>query len=287
MIDIRQSIQYANYLRSEGWIVERIKDTNYFIRKFPLIGSVLKIQRPGTVDFETIDGLAQKHRSFQIIIEPNQGADLELLASNGFRLSKNPYLPSKTLQIDLSQNEKGIFNRFEKDARRAIRQGRGQVIKTYSTETEIKKWRDAWKNSVKFDRYVPALKQLMNLRKSFPLNNSLILASHNISSRIIGGALFTASSHGKSNRASYYWYGFTNKEGRSSLSQYSLLHQGILWAKRMGCKVFDFEGIYDERFPNKSWLGFTHFKKSFGGHEVLYPGCYIKFRLPMLLNNLV
>lgn len=52
-----------------------------------------------------------------------------------------------------------------------------------------------------------------------------------------------------------------------------------MWAKKRGCKIFDFEGIYDERFPNKSWLGFTHFKKSFGGYEVSYPGTYTKTRL--------
>lgn len=281
MIDIRQSVQYANYLKSEGWIVERIKNTNYFIKKLPLVGSILKIQRPEKINFETIDNLARKYRSFQIIIEPNQGIDLELLASNGFRLSKNPYLPSKTLQIDLSQDEKAIFNHFEKDARRAIKRGEILTIEDCSSPAGVKKWREAWKNSVKLDRYVPALNQLMNLHKSFPPDSSLFLASHNIFGRIIGGVLFTVSSHERSNYITYYWYGFTNKEGRSSLSQYSLLHQGILWAKKMGCKVFDFEGIYDSRFPNKSWLGFSHFKGSFGGKEVLYPGCYTKFRFPI------
>jgi lipid II:glycine glycyltransferase (peptidoglycan interpeptide bridge formation enzyme) len=99
-----------------------------------------------------------------------------------------------------------------------------------------------------------------------------------MSGRIIGGVLFTRSLHD----FAYYWYGFTNDEGRTSLSQYTLLFQGILWAKKQGCKVFDFEGVYDPRFPNKSWLGFSHFKKSFGGYEVIYPGCYTKFRLPHL-----
>jgi len=51
-------------------------------------------------------------------------------------------------------------------------------------------------------------------------------------------------------------------------------------AKKMGCKIFDFEGIYDDRFPLKSWLGFSRFKKSFGGLEVEYPGAYSKFLLP-------
>jgi hypothetical protein len=281
MIDIRQSVQYANYLEREGWIVERIDGINYFIRKFSIFGSILKLQRPEKVNFDTIDKLCRKYRVFQIILEPNNELQTKSLASNGFKLSKSPYLPSKTLQIDLTQSEKVIFSHLKKDARGALRKGSDRVIKTYSTDTEIQKWREAWKNSVNFDRYVPSVNQLINLRKSFPNNKSLFLASHNISGSIIGGALFTISSHGRSNYISYYWYGFTNKEGRSSLSQYSLLYQGILWAKKQGCKVFDFEGIYDPRFPNRSWLGFSHFKKSFGGREVLYPGCYTKFRLPI------
>jgi len=177
-----------------------------------------------------------------------------------------------------NQNQTEIYRHFKKDARYAIKRGEALKIKSYSTPDEIKKWREAWKNSVKFDRYVPSVEQLINLRKSFPGSYSLFLASHNMSGRIISGALFTRSLHD----FGYYWYGFTNDEGRASLSQYSLLYQGILWAKRQGCKVFDFEGVYDLRFPNKSWLGFSHFKKSFGGYEVIYPGCYTKFRLPYL-----
>jgi lipid II:glycine glycyltransferase (peptidoglycan interpeptide bridge formation enzyme) len=48
-------------------------------------------------------------------------------------------------------------------------------------------------------------------------------------------------------------------------------------AKKRKCKLWDFEGIYDERFPNKDWLGFSHFKKSFGGSEILFPGSVTKW----------
>ena len=281
MIDIRQSVNYADYLKREGWIVERIDGINYFIRKFPLIGSVLKVQRPEKVDFGTIDKLCRKYRIFQVILEPANEYQVSSIETHVFRLSRNPYLPSKTLQIDLTQSKEKIYENFTKDCKYNIKRGEKIKVAEYSTPDGIRKWREAWKNSVKFDRYVPSLNQLLNLRKSFGVKNSLFVASHNISGSIIGGALFTISSHGRSNYISYYWYGFTNKEGRTSLSQYSLLYQGILWAKKMGCKTFDFEGIYDPRFPNKSWLGFSHFKKSFGGTEVLYPGCYTKFRLPI------
>jgi len=78
---------------------------------------------------------------------------------------------------------------------------------------------------------------------------------------------------------SYYWQAFSNNEGRKNFAQYRIVWEGILWAKKQGAKIFDFEGIYDERFPNKNWKGFTHFKKSFGGYEVEYPGAFIKINL--------
>ena len=294
MIDIRQSLHYANFLKSQGWIVESlpagkagIDNINYFIRKFPLIGSVLKVQRPERLDLNKVRNLANKYRSFQIVVEPKDESQSELLASNGFKLCKSPFLPTKTLQIDLTQTNEKIYADFTKDCRYNIKRGEKITTKVYSSLDDIKKWRTAWKNSVNYSRYVPSHQSLLNIKKSFPClagrqaqSSSLFLASHNILGRIIGGVLFTTSSHDGSNYITYYWYGFTNSEGRSTLSQYSLLYHGILWAKKQGYKVFDFEGIYDERFPNKSWLGFTHFKRSFGGAEVLYPGCYTKFRLP-------
>lgn len=289
MTDIRQSENYAEYLRSQGWIVEQIDRINYFIRKIPILGSVLKIQRPEKIDFKSVNQLISKYRPFQIIIEPNTMAEGQRLIANGYKLSKSPFLPTKTIQTDLTQSINNIFRNFSKDARYSIK--RGERIKTMecSTLDEINDFYKAWKNCVNFNRYVPSLDSLLKIKKSFPClagrraqNKCLFLTSHNKVGDIIGGALFTTSSHADvSDYITFYWYGFTNKEGRTSLSQYALLYQGILWAKKNGSKVFDFEGIYDERFPNKSWLGFTHFKKQFGGTEVSYPGCYTKFRFPI------
>lgn len=284
MKDIRQSLNYAKYLSSLGWTVERLGEINYFIKKFPFIGSILKVQRPSKIDFEIIDKLCRKYRVFQIILEPNLASSSvstvhRPIIDQGFKLSISPFLPSKTLQLDLTLSMNQLISSMKKDARQAIRKGSDQLIKVYSFPSDIRKWREAWKNSVKFDRYVPSTRQLINLRKSFPDNYSAFLASHNGSTsspQVISGAVFLSSGN-----IAYYWQAFTNSEGRASLSQYSLLYQGILWAKKMGCKIFDFEGIYDPRFPNKSWLGFTHFKRSFGGYEIEYPGCYTKFRLPI------
>jgi len=279
MFDIRQSESYAKYLKSLGWTVERVAEINYFIKKMPFLGSILKLQRPEEIRMDTVNKLCRKYGVYQIIIEPKSDLDARYLESSGFKLAKTTYLPSKTLQIDLTQPKAEILRHFKKDARQAIKKGGSIKTAEYSTPEEIKTFREEWINSVKLRRYVPSAEQLIKLKKSFPQSHSLFLASHNIVSRIIGGVIFTTSSHDKSNYITYYWQAFTNKEGRTSLAQYALLWQGILWAKKNGYKVFDFEGIYDPRFPNKSWLGFTHFKHSFGGYEVIYPGCYTKNRL--------
>ena len=50
MNDIRQTAKYAKYLKKIGWQVERINEINYFIKKFPLIGSVIKVQRPENIE---------------------------------------------------------------------------------------------------------------------------------------------------------------------------------------------------------------------------------------------
>lgn len=287
MVDIHQSPQYANFLSSSGWIIEKICGVNYFIRNLPLFGSILKIQRPKEIYFDEIDRLCQKYHVFQTILEPSLFStrgdfttfDHNLLLHHGFRLSKSPYLPSKTLQIDLTKSQKDIEKGFMRNIRTGIKRGEGFLTKSYSTPRELEIFRNAWEDSVKLSRFVPSLQTLINLRKSFPDNYSLFLASHNISGRIIGGVIFTRCLHNSVN----YMYGFMSQEGRTSLTHAGLLYQGILWGKEMNCKIFDFEGIYDERFPNKSWLGFTRFKESFGGSEVIYPGCYTKLSL---LNSL-
>ena len=102
MIDIRQGRLYSNYLTGIGWKVERIQEINYFIRPFPLAGSVLKIQRPEEIRMDKIKKLQKKYRVFQTIIEPRNALDAKYVASMGFKLTNSPYLPSKTLQIDLT-----------------------------------------------------------------------------------------------------------------------------------------------------------------------------------------
>ena len=279
MVDIRQTQEYAKYLSKTGWKVERIAEINYFIKKIPLLGSFLKIQRPEEIRYKEIKILSNKYRAFQILVEPKTELDTEFLTSVGFKLSRSPYLPSKTLQLNLTHSNSRLIKNMRKDARKVIFDYENVVkieanplVKSgKNDESTIGLFRQAWKGAVALKRYVPSLPQLVALAESFKEGAFFITTKEQNA-----GAIFLLG-----DKIAYYWQAWTNKEGRKTHAQYKIVWEGIKWAKARGAKVFDFEGIYDERFPNKSWLGFTHFKKSFGGYDVSYPGCVIKSRLPI------
>lgn len=264
-MDIRQSPQYAKYLSEIGWQVEKVNGIYCFIRKMPILGNFIKIQRPEKgVDNEVINILKEKYKPFRIILEIN----LEQQIPTRFKLSKSPYLPSKTLHINLTKSERMLYERLKKDCKYALRKN----DKTKILESKnVEEFRRIWKKSVPWDRYVPSLHDLKALKKN--LRNNCIFLSGGLPDEASAkaGAIFI-----KSSDTAYYWLAFTNKYGRKKQVQYRVVWQGILWAKKQKAKIFDFEGIYDERFPNKKWQGFTHFKKSFGGVEVEYPGAYVK-----------
>jgi lipid II:glycine glycyltransferase (peptidoglycan interpeptide bridge formation enzyme) len=275
MIDIRQTPKYAKYLRKIGWKVIQLNHVNCFIKNIPIVGSIIKIQRPETIPLKKIERLAIKHRAFQVIIEPKNKLDAKFLTTNKYKESNNPFLPTKTLHLDLTKTKDKLTRELKKDARRAIRKNNHASISNLRLQ-DIEKFRNAWKKAVSKKRYVPPLSHLEALKKTFT-NKVLFLITKDNSA----GAIFLIG-----NKIAYYWQAFSSKEGRKSLAQYKIIWEGILKSKAVGAKILDFEGIYDERFPNKSWKGFSHFKKSFGGHEVEYPGVFTKIYISEMFKKI-
>jgi len=265
MEDIRQTPEYAKYMKSIGWVVEKKNNTYFYIKKFPIVGSFMKLQRPEKIDFKKVNSLAKKYRVFQIIIEP-------LGEIKEYKLSKSPFLPSKTIELDLTKSETQLFNQLKKDCKYSLRKTEKLEVKE---EKDIQKFRRIWKQNVPKSRYVMSTKNLNALKKSFKSNMLLLQCIDTLQQPIAGGVFLVAG-----NKA-YYWQGFSGKKGRKSLAQYKIVWEGILWAKRMKANRFDFEGIYDDRFPQKSWAGFSEFKKKFGGEIITYPGAYSRWRFPL------
>lgn len=268
MLDIRQSVHYGNYMAKTGWKVINAAGVYYYLKPIPLLGCILKLQRPEEIRIKKIKELCRKYRVFFIIIEPRNPLDVKFIISQGFKQSKSPFLPTKTLQIDLMRTSRQIRGSFKKDTKAVLKKYKGDV-KNIESSPEV--FYRAWKKAVGFKRSILPVEKLKALKKSFKKRSLLFLTNNGTA-----GAIFLTT-----DKICYYYQAFTSKAGRKDNSQYRIVFDGISWAKKMGAKVFDFEGIFDERFPNDSWKGFTHFKKSFGGYEIEYPGTFTKLVLPI------
>lgn len=263
MIDIRQSPQYADYLKLLGWQVEKINGCPIFIRQLPLISSLIKIQRPERIpSIEKILAVAKKYRAFRIVIEPS-----EPFNHSGFRPS-SPSLPSKTLHIDLTKPKEQIFADFSSAKRRAIRRAiKNKVVIEGSDNIEsfIKLKNQQGLPLTLLLRYN---RQLQALWQAFlPQKATLLLAFDTLDTFIPIAGLFLLFH----DQVAYYYQAASTKKGNKLAAPSLLVWEAIKFSKKGGHKIFDFEGIYDSRFSQKSWLGFTKFKKGFGGKEITYP----------------
>lgn len=115
MKDIRQTARYARHMRLQRWKVEKIRGVYCYIKKIPILGHFCKIQRPEKVLGEdNIKKLRNKYRIFQVVIEPVNQKRASNLKSRGYRLSKSPYLPSKTLYLNLTKSKNFLFKQLKK-----------------------------------------------------------------------------------------------------------------------------------------------------------------------------
>jgi len=275
MQDIRQTREWGRFLASRGWIIKKIPKQDprgeifCFIKRIPLTPfGVMKVQRwRGKLDFNKLKRLKKKYGVIYTVLEPRGGEIL--LPGNRiwqYKLSKAPYLPSKTIIVDLRKSEAKLWKDLSENAKRILRISMGQPMGAKEIEPEIfwRAWKEAgrWRGLNKTDLY--------RLKNAFGKKCRLVVSKKN--NRLLSGIVLLESKN-----TINYFQSWTNKEGRRVRSHYFLIWNEILRAKKRGLKYWDFEGIYDNRFPLKKWKGFSEFKKKFGGREVDWPGCFAKW----------
>src|SRR4030065_2513244 len=114
MLDLRQTSEYAEYMQNTGLVVEKSSNCFVYIKKFPIIGSFIKIQRPQQFNHKTIEQLIKKYRAFQVVLEPILSTNIRAVVSQNqliakdLKQSKCPFLPSKTIHIDLSKSQEQL-----------------------------------------------------------------------------------------------------------------------------------------------------------------------------------
>lgn len=255
-------------MESLNWQVVRMKNNiAVFIKKFGPWG-ICKIQRfSGELNFAELEVIFTKYHVFRVIIEPD--TDFSDAKKIGFKINKEPLLETKTNRVNLRQNDEDLFNSFRKDCRYILRK-----ITNNKSQITINKFDNfyyIWRRSGKrLNIWIPPKNEYDNLLRCFGKNCFCITVGG------AAGALVLLAE-----KTAYFHSAGATKEGTKDNLPYLVVWEAMREAKKRGAEVWDFEGIYDARWPDKKWLGFSHFKKSFGGKEIEYPGSWAKWRWPI------
>lgn len=283
-MDIRQTKQWANYLSKINWQIEKIGANFVFINKVPLLPfSVIKIQHPkNNIDLKKVDMVAKKYQAICSVLEPDfKSFDKNYYKKSGYFDSSLFLTHTATIQIDLKQSAKKLFASFSENARRNIKkaQKNNLVIKKVwskngSYQKEFEKFYELFVNLTKMKKFwIPAIDEYLKKIKSFEKDSILFFAFKKNSNQPIAAVWLAVVG----DLAVYMNTGVT-EEGYKNLANYLIVWECFKLAKKMGAKIFDFEGMYDPRFPHqkKSWANFSQFKKRFHGELIEYPRPMIK-----------
>jgi len=271
-MEIQQSAFYASYIRKLGWTVEKIDRTYIYIKRFPILGSLVKIQRPHILPrLNTLVPLLQKYHTRSIAIEPDARVTQQefsqwiSIAKKHARIHTDYFLPTKTILIDLKRPEQELFTSFSEAKRRGIRRA-AKLGVTINITKDIRSLLSVKAKSAGFLGRITTHGQDILFAEA--KNRSDCLLAYDANRSLVGGVLMLYW-----NSRAYYWIAGATKKGKRLFAPTLLVWEAVKNAKLHGCTVFDFLGVWDERMPdnNTEWKGFTKFKEGFGGIPLYYP----------------
>jgi len=282
--DLRQSDGWAEYLESQGWLVEKLGGTKVFIRKIPPFGAVAKIQRPAEIPaVAEIDRIARKNHALFVKIEPlSTASNFELLTNHGFVRDSSPNLATKTVILDLTKSEDELWKDLSQDARQSVRKAQNNHLQAVGFklgepgfDKALIEFHQLLKETGRRGKFwTPTFDQLRKKAEIFGTDAALFLAYSQSHTPLAGTfVLLDDGTHSAS-----------SQEGQDLYASYFLLWETIKGLKARKVTRLDLAGVYDPRFhrATQSWRGFTAFKKKFGGKEVEYPRPLIKYYHPFV-----
>lgn len=272
-MEIQQSALYAEYIRSLGWIVEKIDGCFIFIKPFPLIGGLAKIQRVTRLPkIRAILPILRKYRVRTLAIEPDSRVQQRVFtrwcrnASRYIKLNRDPFIPSKTIRVTLQKDEHELFGQLSEAKRRAVRRAQKNGI-SVSVSMDIDALIRLKNRSAGFLGFITTA-GARKLWATLPDGKKAILLARNGNMQIVGGIMLICWNH-----IAYYWIAGALPSGKKLFAPTLLVWEALRESKRLGCTALDFVGVWDERHPDKNheWKGFTKFKEGFGGKTLYYP----------------
>lgn len=285
--DFRQSPFWADYMQQIGWNVEEVFGINLYIKKLPLTISFIKIQHPlGKIPFEKIDSIAKKQHALCVVIEPHiAGYDEKQFLQSDYMRTKTHHAPTATRKIAIDTSVSNIVSSFSENAKRNIKKAEKNNV-----TTKIVFAKNDTHNKY-FEKFYNLQKNLTDMKNFYAPG---YVESKKKNSALKKGSFFIFAYEKNNNEPiAAVWYGYhknvvtylqtgITQKGYDLLANYILVVEGIKTGKKLGCSVFDFESIYDKRYPKeiKRSKGYSEFKSRFHGEEIYFPPSWIKIYNP-------
>ena len=266
------------------------KHTYIYIKKLPLLPfSVVKILRSKkSINLDKLKKYKPLFIKIQVFaISDKNTSEVSQLTPPRWRIDSSPLLPTKTIWLDLTKSEKQLLSEIKKNTRYSIKSAQRKKLRikiiggNKITNEQLFAFYNLWKKNKPFNwLFKPNFDELQHLVESFKDKCFFVFIQHRCSNpgvaefgnpgvdaQLLAGALILCSSN-----MSFYWVGCSSRQGKAIFAPTLCLWQAIKESKKRGLKIFDFEGIWDKRYPNinKGWKGFSHFKKGFGGKKIKF-----------------
>lgn len=295
LIDVRQTPEYAQFMKKIGWQVIKFHNIYIFIKKLLFLPiSVVKILRcqlltdkASQIKYNQIKERLKKYHPLLINIQP-------FIISSTIQkqtLNKHPLIPTKTIWLNLKKNEHQLLSKMKPKTRYNIHLSQKKKIDlkiipgNKVNNQQLKDFYSIWKKNKPFNwLFRPNFNELKWLVQSFKEKCFFVFAKppkssnstvDNSQQQLLAGVLILQSIN-----MAFYWHNCSNQQGKKLFAPTLCLWTAIQEAKKRNLKIFDFEGIYDSRFSKsqKHWQGFSRFKKGFGGKEIIFQSGIINGR---------
>jgi len=273
-MEVQQTPLYQKYILSLGWSVRTIDGIAVFYKRLPFVGIMAKIQRPMQLPYipKLIPFLRQLHVRM-LLVEPKADENPTVFIryirslSKFFHIVNSPFLPTKTIRVDVTPSIEKIFSSLTPAKRRAVRRAEKlgvSIVRSNNIRDLIAIKNKAAGAFGTMTTY--GIDRLWNIFHK--KNQSHILLAYGGKKQVVGGVLLLIS-----DTACYYWIAGATKQGKRMFAPTLLVWEALKLAHQKNCAYFDFVGVWDERTPKQytEWKGFTKFKEGFGGKEVYYP----------------
>lgn len=217
--------------------------------------------------FEALQDLAKKEKSIFLRIEPCANCTKDDLSELCFIKSKDIH-PHKTLVLDLNLSEEELLAQMHEKTRYNIGLAARKGVIVRMTND----------NDKSFDVFWNLLNQTARRQKIKVFSKEYYKKQFEINGENFKNLLFLAEYQGKPiaanlvnifGKTATYLHGGSDNECRALMAPHLLQWEQIKYAKQNGCKIYDFFGCDEERWP-----GVSRFKKGFGGREIAFCGTH-------------